>query len=245
MYLMYVDDSGTSDINDDTKFFVTDGAIIHENDLNSMKDDIQNYKDVEFTGQLQGAEIHVYDIYKEKKAFAGIPLSKRTDLLQKLYSIINKIPMTTIVIGIDKQKFIRRHSDPDEILDYGYMLLVERFDNFLNDKNDNGIIRIDRSTDIHQPFLNSLDTRVLKIINKVRKRGTRWQSAATSIVEEPLFLPSHCRKGIQIADAVAYCSTRHVNGHTNFEVYWKVISSKLRTGPNGQVIGYGYRIYPR
>ena len=242
---MYVDDSGNSDINDRTNFFVTGGVIIHENALNSMKDDIQNYKDTEFTGQLQGAEIHVYEIYKEKKSFAGVPLQQRLNLLQQLYSIINQIPITTIVIGIDKRKFIQRHSDPKEILDYGYMLLVERFDKFLNEKNDNGIIRIDRSTNLQQAFLNKIDSRILNIINKVRKKGTRWQTAATSIVEEPLFLPSHLRKGLQIADAVAYCSTRHINGHQNFAAHWQVVYSKLRTGPNGQVIGYGYRIYPQ
>ena len=56
---MYVDESGVESVRDNSNFFVTAGAIFHEDDLTTMKTDIQNYKDANFSGTHQDAEIHL------------------------------------------------------------------------------------------------------------------------------------------------------------------------------------------
>ena len=242
---MYVDESGVESVYDKTKFFVTAGAIFHEDDLETMKTTIRDYVKQNFTGNYANAEIHLQQLFKAKGKFFGLTQSQKLALLNSLYSTISGLPFIGIVIGIDKQKFVSKHSDPNDILDYGHMLLVERFDNFLVEHDEKGIIRIDRTTGSTEIKLNTKDTKILKIINKIRKNGTRWQAPAKSIVEEPAFLSSHIRIGLQIADAVAYCANRHVNNNSDFDSFWKIIYSKLRSSSIGVVTGYGYRIYPK
>lgn len=242
---MYVDESGTESIYDKTKFFVTGGAIFHEDQLEFMKQQIDEYKATTFTGGLSGAEIHLQQMFKGKGAFYGLNLAQKMALLTPLYDTINNIPFTAIAIAIDKQKFAKRHSDLSEILDYGHMLLVERFDNFLRENSCKGVIRIDKTTPPNQIKLNQKDEYILKLINKIRKRGTRWQSPAISIVEEPYFLASYLRKGLQVADAITYCTNRILNNNSDFEPYWKIIYNKFRKNSAGIVDGYGFRIYPK
>ena len=242
---MYVDESGGSEMSDSTNFFVTCGIIFHESDLNSMKNRIQNYKTDNFNGKLKDAEIHLYHIWKGRGKFHGINFKEKMDLLDPLYSVISEMQFTVISISIDKEKFSQRHSDHDEILDYGYMLLAERFDNFLTEHEEKGIIRLDRITRPDRDTLEKKDKRILNVINKVRKKGTRWQLPAKSIIEEPMFMKSHTRKGLQIADAIAYCTFKIENKHQHFDGYWNSIYSKFRTSPSGKIIGYGLVRYPK
>jgi len=241
---MYVDESGVESVYDKTKFFITAGVIIHEDDLESIKKTIRDYVDQNFSGSYKDAEIHIFHMYKGKGKFVGVNPVERMNLLNSLYAVIQNLSFTAIVIGIDKAKFIARHSDPNEILDFGHILLVERFDKFLEEHNNKGIIRIDRTTGPDRKKLNQKDANILKIINRIRKRGTRWQTPAVSIIEEPTFISSYLRIGLQLADSVAYCANRHINQLPNFDSFWKIVYTKLRI-VNGNPIGYGYRIYPR
>jgi len=245
MYIMYVDESGVREISDRTPFFVTTGAIFYEDNLYVMKNAIQDYKDNYFTGSLNGAEIHLYYMWRGKGRFHGLNQQQRIALIDPLYDLINKLQFTTIAVRIQKNKFALRHSNPSEILEYGYMLLVERFDYFLRDNNSKGIIRIDKSTMPYQANLNGKDSCILRLINRIRKRGTRWQPPAENIVEEPHFLHSHTRKGLQVADAVSYCITRKSNNTNDFDSYWDLIYPKFRRSEGGRVDGYGLITYPK
>ncbi|MCE2505593.1 MAG: DUF3800 domain-containing protein [Nitrosopumilaceae archaeon] len=220
---------------DKTQFFVTGGVIFYEDQLDFMKQEIQNYKDTYFTGSLEDAEIHLQQMFKGRGKFFGLNLSQKRALLDPLYDTINTIPFTAI--AIDKQKFVKRHADLNEILDYGHMLLIERYDKFLQENDCKGIVRIDRTTAPNKAELNQKDEYIRKLINKIRKRGTRWQPPAISIVEEPHFLPSHIRKGLQIADAISYCTNRKINNNSDFDSYWKIVFSKFRTDKKGSPWG--------
>lgn len=241
---MYVDESGVESVCYNSNFFVTAGIIFHEDDLHLMKTEIQNYKDTNFNGVYKDAEIHLHHIFKGRGKFFGLSLPQKLALLNPLYSTLHNLPFTIISIVIDKQKFVQKHNARD-ILDYGYMLLVERFDNFLVENNNKGIIRIDRTTAPNKVELNQKDAYILKLINKIRKNGTRWQSPAISIVEEPDFLASHLRKGLQIADAVGYCINRKINNNFDFDIFWDEIFPKFRTDSSGNNTGYGFKIYPK
>ena len=240
---MYVDESGVESVRDNSNFFVTAGAIFHEDDLATMKTDIQNYKDANFSGTHQDAEIHLQHIFKGRGKFFGLNLSQKLSLLNPLYSTLHNLPFTVISVAIDKQRFTQKHS-AREILDYGHMLLIERFNSFLVEKDNKGIIRIDRTTAPNKVNLGPKDAYILKLINRIRKNGTRWQPPAISIVEEPDFIASHLRKGLQVADAVAYCVNRKINSYSDFDIFWDKIYPKFRTDSNGDTAGYGFKIYP-
>ncbi len=53
------------------------------------------------------------------------------------------------------------------------------------------------------------------------------------------------RKGLQIADAVAYCTTRYLTNHQNFTRNWNIVKSKLRTNPSGKMDGFGLIRFPK
>jgi hypothetical protein len=82
-----------------------------------------------------------------------------------------------------------------------------------------------------------------KIVNRLRRYGSHFQSIE-NIVEEPIFVESQIREGIQLADACAYCTVRYLNGSEKFLPYWDIVESKLRRSKSGIVLGYGLKIFP-
>ena len=85
---------------------------------------------------------------------------------------------------------------------------------------------------------------ILSYINHIRHHGTNWQSVR-NIVEEPLFYDSFVRKGLQIADAVAYCTNRYLNKNNDFDSYWKLLYPKIQKNASGTTMGYGLTVFPR
>ncbi len=242
---MYVDEAGVAELTHPSTYFITTGVIFHTNDLYSMKNEIQNYKNTFFIGALENAEIHVHKIWQSKSEFTGMLPPAKTALLDPLYDIISKLPCTVITVLIDKKKFTSKHSNPNLIHYYAYMILTERYDYFLRDNASKGLIRIDRTSSPLELKLNCRDTDTLELINSVRRNGSYYHPPATDIVEEPQFLHSHHRKGLQIADAVCYCIGRKSNGHTDFDKYWDLIYTKLRHSKYGQIGGFGFISYPK
>ena len=63
-------------------------------------------------------------------------------------------------------------------------------------------------------------------------------------MEEPLFYDSSALEGLQVADAVAYYTNRHINGHSDFDQYWDLIYPKIHRF-KGSIDGYGLAVFPR
>lgn len=235
MYIAYIDDSGNPDLKADKRLFVLSSVLIHEKDLTMIKGIVNDYKKNNFEGKYLEAEIHTHDIYKSVEDFYGITDAKRISLLDNLYEMIGNLPIKIISSVINKQEIKSMKYDVSQ---NGWIHLVERIDGFLDkDVNPNkGMLRIDESCRI-------TDSRIMKIVNTLRKKGSNFQTI-NHIVEEPIFFKSKDRKGIQLADAVAYCTQRHLNNLPDFEKYWKIIEKKLRTDSKGNYDGYGLKIFP-
>ena len=105
------------------------------------------------------------------------------------------------------------------------MFLAERFDKFLAHTKNKGLVRIDKTSN-KSNALNVKDYFILEKINCIRHHGTKFQNVE-NIVEEPLFHDSSKRRGLWIADAIAYCATRHLNGKIDFEKYWNLLYPKM------------------
>ena len=71
------------------------------------------------------------------------------------------------------------------------------------------------------------------------------QSVDTSMyaVEESDVIVSHLRKGLQVADAVAYCVNRKINSYSDVDVFWNKIYPKFRTDSNGNA-AESFKVYP-
>ena len=134
------------------------------------------------------------------------------------------------------------HSHYD-ILETAYKFLIERFDKFLRKTENKGVVRIVRTSNKYNT-LNKKDVKILNLINNVRHHGTNWQTVR-NIIEEPLFYDSTIRKGLQIADAIVYCTNRHLNNNADFNKYWNLLHPKIQTSVEGNIVGYGLTIFPR
>jgi hypothetical protein len=239
MYVMYVDDSGSPNAKDDTKFYVITGAIVHETDLNQIEGMIQHYKKENFNlPEYLDAEIHVHDIYKGQREFRTLTKEKKYALLDSLYDTIRLLPVTLISVGINKETM--NSTMPNwSIFTAAWTFLCERFDMFIDDNGNNvnkGIIIVDKSSKIPE-------REITNVVSRLRRFGSNFQAIDT-LAEEPIFIDSHLREGIQVADACAYATLKHLNGHEKFEKYWEVVRDKLRASPGGNVNGYGLKVFP-
>ncbi len=117
--------------------------------------------------------------------------------------------------------------------------LVERYDKHIEwsgKADEGGIIKMDKSTSKQQAD-------AFKIVNELRKKGSNWQDV-NHIIQDPTFVNSAAVEGVQVADAIAYCTFRHKTGSTKFEPYWEKIYGKFRKGEFGTVKGYGIKEFP-
>jgi hypothetical protein len=235
---MYVDDSGSPSVKDNTSYYVISGVIVHEIDINQMERKVQQYKSLNFIRGYEDAEIHVHDIYKGQRKFSELTLPRKHEILNNLYSLINTLPITIISVGISKVRLLQSHPDWD-VFNAAWTFLTERFDKYVSDHGNSinkGIIIVDRSSKIPEKD-------IWKIVNRLRRYGSHFQSIE-NIVEEPIFVESQIREGIQLADACAYCTVRYLNGSEKFLPYWDIVESKLRRSKSGIVLGYGLKIFP-
>jgi hypothetical protein len=61
---------------------------------------------------------------------------------------------------------------------------------------------------------------------------------------DPLFVNSDAVEGIQIADSIAYCTTKYLDKKPKFEKYWHLIKNTIYS-KNNKIIGYGLIVYPK
>lgn len=238
MYVMYVDDSGSSNYKDKSKHYILSGVIVHEDGIKDLKNAVNQYKLGNFTGEYIDAEIHTHDIFKSRRKFTNITLEEKYHLLDKLYDTVNQMNITTISVIIHKE-LLKKQYPKWRVFNTAWTYLVERYDKYIewsNSASEGGIIKIDKSTDRQQ-------SDAFKIVNELRKKGSYWQDV-NHINKDPTFVNSAAVEGVQVADTIAYCTYRYKTHSTKFQPYWDKIYGKFRKGKNGLVDGYGIKEFP-
>jgi hypothetical protein len=231
---MYVDDSGSLSLTGGNYYFLS-GVIVHEQHLDTINELVKGFKDTYFVDELYGTELHVYDIFNRCKQFAGIDLSTRDMILQKVYELITTLPITIVCSGIVKNK-LRMY---DNLLRYVWTFLVERFDKHISNSRavifEKGLILSDKG---------SYENKIVKIVSELIRHGSQFQQIS-NLIEIPIFATSYDHQLIQIADACAYCTMKyHTANRSIFQNYWHIIYNKFRKDPNGDTQGYGLKIFP-
>jgi hypothetical protein len=235
---MYVDDSGNPNYTGG-RYYVLSGIIIYESHLRDTERKVKEYKQNNFVGKYIDDEVHVYSIANKKGNFSDIDNRTRTTLLNNLYGIIIDMPITIISVGVDKIGLENTYSNWD-IFEAAWIFIAERFDKYISENSkqssNQGIIIVDKSS-------RSIDKDATRIVNRLRQFGSNVQEI-NHIVEEPMFISSTVSEQIQLADASAYCTMKRLYNSHYFITYWNIIYNKLRRAPNGDVIGYGLKIFP-
>lgn len=231
---MYVDESGKIKPKVG-KFYGIAGVIIHELDIQDIGEEVKKYKLANFG--KHDIEIHTYHMWNGEGDFKIFHISERKIHLRNLYKAINLFPITIIGVIIDKVKMNSPRFIDWSVLKAAWTFMVERFDMFLQDNGEKGMIIIDQST--REP-----DSEIRNIITKIQKNGSNVHTVK-HILEQPLFLDSRESIGLQIADSIAYCLVKNFNG-SNFEDFYETyVLSKYRRNINtDEIIGYGLKVFP-
>lgn len=234
---MYVDDSGNASILDQTSHYVLSGIIIDTNEIRNMKRQVLEFKISNFRDDYTDAEIHTHDIFGNVKEFQKITQIQKFQILDNLYSTIRSLPITIVSVAINK-RLLRIRCPTWDVFTTAWNFLTERFDNFIKEETScqEGTVKVDKSTKEQQ-------TDVKKIIMELRKNKSKFASFQY-IKGIPTFLNSETSEGIQVADAVSFCTIKHLRKHHCFPPYWANITARMRRDSNGRFEGYGFKEFP-
>jgi hypothetical protein len=242
MYLMYVDESGHKNPNDKEIWYVLAGVIVSEVDWNPVNHNVDHLKAELFPGgNVEKIELHTHMIWNKKGLFSKFSDERIKEILTRIYQLIQNLPVTVISVAINKRELVLNYADRDPLTD-AWTFLAERFHKFLTKKYDEsgaisyGLLVIDEKT---KPD----DRDVRQLLRSLRLYGTGYQSIE-NVIEDPVFSPSHLKNIIQLADAIAFCMLRYVKHDNNFNPYFDIIKDKFDKGPNGEISGYGLKIFP-
>ena len=234
---MYIDESGVPSYNDTSKYYMLSGVIVHNDKIKAMKRGVFDYKQIHFINNYIDAEIHTHNICKAKEEFSSLLVHEKNNLLDHLYRMVSDLPVRIITVVIDKELLKQKHP-AWKIFKTAWIFLMARFDLYLESLNgleEKGLIKMDRVTIEQRQELG-------KIVKEMRENKKKWQRI-DNIVGEPLFATSHGTEGIQVADAIAYCTAKHLAKNDHFKQYWKMIEG-LSHAKDGKILGYGLIIFP-
>jgi len=197
LYVLYLDESGDPGVNiGATKHLVVGGAAIHEGQWESLSRKLDEFQTQKFPSLTEPVELHCHDARQGKHLFAGISQENRVIFLDDFYGLIANHPMGVVLFAttIDKEALRPGEQPYERALED----IFSRFDLFLrrqfaNSNPQKGIIVIDNTT---------LRTRLLPLLDRWRREGTRW-AANRNIIETTFFLDSKASRLVQVADFCA------------------------------------------
>ena len=215
MYLMYLDDSGSS-ANKDETHFVLAGIIAHESKVRWINSGLHEIAKSICQENPESIEFHASEMYARKK---GVWKEMNKDSIVKtIKSVLSVIPNESrdnnmlCVMGCVVEKAAFPNMDPVEL---AFENLCSRFDLFLSKRShdcksktkETGLIIVDKS---------SSETSLQRLSLDFRRVGTRW-NVTKFLHEVPLFVDSKASRGIQLADHVAYSLfRRYEHGDINY-----------------------------
>ena len=228
MHLVYIDDSGTIDIND-SENFVFGGIIINEDRWFSVEKTIKELKNKYFGTTSNAQEFHMCDLINRKGNFSKMELIKRREIAKDLFECLKQIEFRPVFVIIKKKELLTNM----HIKHWAFKFLFERICYQLENLNslrpikEHGIIIMD-SVCPHE------DEYMWNLICEILQAGSGYEENKY-VIEGPIFTKSHLRSLSQIADVIAYTVNYHhkVNKNKDEEMHkileegYKIIDSKI------------------
>lgn len=240
-YIVYVDESGSPHLpNIDPNFplFVVAFCIFEKRALaEQVMPAMARFKFAHF-GHDQ-AVLHEREIRTRVGPFAILNDKAREQVfLNELTDLVNEAPFTVVAVVLDKVKLVERYPTPPRPYEFALMLGLERVCMFLKE-------RVQQSRTTHVIFERRGDREDQELELEFRRLVSGGNAMCSEVPVDILF--AHKRSistGLQLADLVARPIGNGVRypGQSNRAL--KVIQAKYRTGPKGQVDGYGFKLFP-
>lgn len=254
MKIIYIDESGdTIPLSQNgKKFFSLTGCIIDEADfmvieqgLHAIKAKYYGNKEIEFKANfIRYANPDIPSINSPLKLNDR---QKYNELEADLSAFMKQIPVTTISVVIDKAAYWQEWPAQNPY-STAYVFLLERFNKFLAECNCLGLAIIDpREGQVNKQFIGD---HLRDVHNRMRYPTSLdgWHDKTDRVIERLLYSASEDTIGIQLADLYGYPVFHIYEYNKKATQYWRfseVSLPKMRRGPDGQLFGYGLKVYPK
>lgn len=210
MYIMYVDESGDpGEYNgNNSKHFILSGIIVNDKDWKSSLDKFKNFR-LELKNSynfLLKTELHASEFIRINKNedYRKIKKTNRLFILRKTSETIPLIFKNSKVINIllDKTKI-----KLEDYQDTAWKRLIQRYDNYLSNKNDYGII-ISDTTD--EKIVRNI-IRKMRYFNYISSHynDKSYNKPVKYILEDLFMRNSQHSYFIQAADVIAHLLYRY------------------------------------
>jgi Protein of unknown function (DUF3800) len=221
MYLLYLDDAGSSS-NTDDKHIVLAGIALFERQVHFLQtalDELAQNIIMRLTEdrQREDVEFHAVNILNGRKFWHQFkPLAVRRKILTEALTITKKLRGEYALFGVVVEKAAIGETDPFE---YAFEQICARFDMYLGRdykqdlKAKRGLVVLDKST---------RETRLQTLTREFRRDGHTW-GKLRNFVDVPFFVDSEATRAIQYADMVAYALWRKFE--KNDPAFYEVIET--------------------
>jgi hypothetical protein len=186
-------------------FFFLGGVIFPDHKLQVCDDTLSQIQRNFFGTSIltQQTEMHGKEIFHGKAQFKGRKLAARLNLLSDLatFLITEHLEIRIVQIDVPTHQEKYRFAQPEYQL--GLMLILERFCDFLDEKDDLGLVFGDYEKD--EITRAVLDFSQFKLDGKTSMYGGR---PLGRLVDTIYFTHSHHSRFLQTADVVLYMASR-------------------------------------
>lgn len=239
MYFLYVDESGKSGLHDPVQpFHVLGGLIVEQSKWLAMETDLNARIDaIVPPPRPSDWELHMTEMVNGKGHFSAMRRQDRQALWEAVLDVIDTHCPTLIFTIVDKPRHVAQYgvnAIPAE--DYTYMLMIERFNYFLGNRGDVGVIVSDDQKGSEDAIRQAHAT--------YRTRGTGY-AVIEHVIETPFFAPSHWSRMLQIIDVATWFVNRYLRNNAKGLAGFpggERITPHLDGYPNYQ--GRGWKIVP-
>lgn len=234
-FMVFVDESGDHGLEAcDPAYpvFVLAFCIVRKSDyVDVITPAIQRFKFKHFGHDL--VVLHEHEIRKAKGEFTFLLVpARREAFFPDLNVLMEATPMTLVAVVIRKDKLKAQYHRPDNpyhlALEYG----LERVSKCLRGHGQTGKI-----TPLVCEARGRKEDDSLEL--EFHRVATRVPGFDIKFVDKKANLP-----GLQIADLVARPIGRHVMDPAQENRAYAILEPKLRRGPEGQINGYGLKVFP-
>ncbi len=253
MYLMYVDESGDTGVeNSPTKYYILTALVFHELRWNQYLENLivfrRKLRDTK--GLKLREEIHAVSFINKPGELIRIKRNDRIDILKQCIDWTNNNrDMNVFSVCVKKSNY---HTS-SEVFEKAWLVLIQRFENTIRNSNFHGPKNPDEKGLILSDNTNS--RAVTKLLRKMRRfnpipnvreygDGNR-DITIDYIIEDPVFRDSRDSYFHQIVDVIAYCARQKLepnktmkkkSGHNFYSRLNNVIVSEVTRSNNEGIV---------
>lgn len=155
MYYLYIDESGDagdylnkdgSRINGSSKYFVLGGIIVKDSNVNKFDQSYTNLIQNYFSGiKLESNfKLHYHALRNKHEPYDKLKDELRWKIPDDVFLIIQNLECNLLSVTIDLEKHCTKYKTPAEPRAYSLLLMLERFQYFLEANHDVGIAKYER-----------------------------------------------------------------------------------------------------